>query len=140
MSHDDHKEMSRHALGMWGSDNTCRAKDIFATNYINHQEPDVEGGVSSKSLEEWKKLVSDYHNSFSDSHVKILMQVAEGDKVATRWEFTSTHTGEFMGHAPNGKRVTWTGVQIDRFEDGKIVESWVYWDKYRFLDEFGLLK
>jgi len=105
MSLDDHKQMSRRAIGMWTSNNSDRPEDIFAENYVNHQEPDVEG-----------------------------------DQVATRWESTATHTGDFIGAAPTGKQVTWTGVQIDRFEDGKIVESWVDWDKYRFLEGLGLVK
>ncbi len=140
MSIDDHKEMSRSAIGMWASSNSDRPEDIFAENYVNHQEPDVEGGVSDKSLEAWKELVSAYHKSFSNSQVLVLMQIAEGDLVATRWEITATHTGDFMGLASTGKQATWTGVQIDRFEDGKIVESWVNWDKYRFFEGLGLMK
>ena len=140
MSLDDHKEMSRRAIGMWASNNLHRPEDIFAENYVNHQEPDVEGGVSDKSLEAWKELVSDYHKSFSNSKAHVLMQIAEDDLVATRWEFTATHVGDFMGLAPTGKEVTWTGVQIDRLEDGKIVESWVDWDKYRFFEGLGLVK
>ncbi len=140
MSLDDHKEMSRRALDMWASNNSDRPEDIFSENYINHQEPDVEGGVSDKSLEAWKELVAGYHESFSNSKVLILMQIAEDNNVATRWEFTSTHTGNFMGLKPTGKQITWTGVQIDRFEGGKIVESWVDWDKYRFLEGLGLVK
>ena len=69
-----------------------------------------------------------------------MIQIAEGYQVATRWEFTATHTGDFIGAAPTGKQIIWTGVQIDRFEDGKIVESWVDWDKYRFLEGLGLVK
>ncbi len=140
MSFDDHKQMSRRAIGMWSSNNSDKPEDIFAENYVNHQEPDVEGGVSDKSLEAWKELVSGYHKSFSNSKVLVLIQIAEGDLVATRWKFTAIHTGDFMGAAPTGKQVTWTGVQIDRFEDGKIVESWVDWDKYRFLEGLGLVK
>ena len=140
MSLDDHKQMSRRAIGMWTSNNSDRPEDIFAENYVNHQEPDVEGGVSDKSLEAWKELVSGYHKSFSNSKVLVLMQIAEGDQVATRWEITATHTGDFMGLAPTGKQVIWTGVQIDRFEDDKIVESWVNWDKYRFFEGLGLMK
>ena len=140
MSIDDHKEMSRSALGMWASNNSDRPEDIYVKNYINHQEPDVEGGVSDKSLEAWKELVSAYHKSFSNSKVLVLMQIAEGDLVATRWEITATHTGDFMGLVSTGKQAIWTGVQIDRFEDGKIVESWVNWDKYRFFEGLGLMK
>ena len=140
MSVQEQKEMSRRSLEMWASNHTGKPEDIFAKNYVNHQEPDVQGGVSDKNLETWKQLVSDYHKAFSNSKIRILMQIAEGDLVANRWEFTATHTGNFMGHAPTAREVTWTGVQIDRFKDGKIVESWVDWDKYRFLAGIGLVK
>ncbi len=140
MSINDQKKMSQRAIGMWASNSSDRPEDIFAENYVNHQEPDVEGGVSNKSLQAWKELVNGYHESFSNSKVLVLMQISEGDLVSTRWEFTATHTGDFMGLAPTGKQVTWTGVQIDRFEDGKIVESWVDWDKYRFLEGLGIVK
>jgi predicted ester cyclase len=139
MTIDNQKEISRRSLEMWASQHSGRPEGIFAKNYINHQEPDVQGGISEKSLEKWKQLVSDFHKAFSNSKVCVLMQIAEGDLVANRWEFTATHTGEFMGLKPTAKEVTWTGVQIDRFKDAKIVESWVDWDKYRFLEGLGLL-
>jgi predicted ester cyclase len=69
-----------------------------------------------------------------------LLQIAEGDVVATHWEFSATQSGDFRGQAATGKRATWTGVQIDRFGGGKIVESWVSWDKYRFFEQLGLVE
>jgi len=71
--------------------------------------------------------------------VRILLQIAEGDLVATRWQFTAIQTGEYLGHPPTGKEATWTGVQIDRFGDGRIVESWVDWDKFRLFEQLGYL-
>ena len=139
MSADEQKALSRRALEFWASDNSDSPEDVFVENYANHQEPDVEGGVSTKSLAEWNELVAEFHESFSDSQVEVTHQIAEGDLVANRWVFTATHTGPFMEKAPTGARVTWTGVQIDRFRDGKIVESWVDWDKYRFLQGIGLI-
>ncbi len=139
MSLDDHKQMARRALKMWGSNSPDKPEDVFAANYINHQEPDVEGGVSTKSLEGWKELVTDFHRSFADASALVLMQIAEGDAVATRWQLTATHVGDFRGLEATGKEVTWTGIQIDRFDGGKIVESWVDWDKYRFLEGLGLV-
>ena len=139
MSLDKHKEFSRRALEMWASNNSGRPEEIFTENYVNHQEPDVEGGISDKDLEVWKALVTDYYKSFSDSEVRILLQIAEGDLVATRWEFKAIHSGEFMGLAGTGKKTIWKGVQIDRFHDEKIVESRVNWDKYRFFEGIGLV-
>ena len=135
----DRKALSRRVLEMWGSDCADVGEDLFAADYVNHQEPDAEGGISDKSLGEWRDLVSGFHESFSGATVRISRQVAEGDLVATHWEISATQSGEFLGRAATGKRTTWTGVQIDRFEGGKIAESWVPWDKYRFLEALGLV-
>ncbi len=140
MSLDILKNKSRRGIEMWGSNRSERPEDIFAENYINHQEPDVEGGISEKTLEAWKELVNGYHEAFSDSKVRILMQLAEDEVVATRWEFEATHSGDFLGHSSTGRRVTWTGIQIDRFQDNMIVESWVSWDKFRVFEGLGLVK
>jgi len=140
MSLNDQKALSRRALEMWASGNAVSPDEIFAGNYVNHQAPSVEGGVRALSLAQWKDLVRGYHESFSNSKVAILLQIAEGDLVATRWQFTATQTGEFMGLAPTDKDVTWTGVQTDRFENAKIAESWVDWDMYSFFAALGLVK
>ena len=52
------------------------------------------------------------------------MRVGGGDKLVTRWTIRGTHEGEFMGIAPTHKPFTLTGIVIDRFVDGKIVEEW----------------
>ncbi len=140
MSLDEPKAMSKRAQQLWVSDNSEKLEAIFTQSYINHQEPDVEGGVSAKDLSAYEALLKGYHHAFSDSKVRILTQIAEGDLVATRWQFTATQTGEFEGLAPSNKEVTWTGIQIDRFENGKIAESWVDWDKYRLFAQLGLVK
>ena len=136
----DHKEMSRRAIEMWASNNSDTPEDVFAENYVNHQESDVKGSADVRSLETWKDLVADFHKGFSNCTAICTLQIAEGDLVATRFQFTATNTGQYLGHAPTGKEVTWTGIEIDRFENGKIVESWVDWDKYRFFQGLGLVK
>lgn len=140
MSLEKEKSLSRRALEMWASENSDKPEDIFAENYINHQEPDAKGGVKSIGLEGWKELVRANHRAFSNFQVRILMQIAEGSLVATRWQFQAKHTGVYLGHPPTGQQAIWTGVQIDRFENGKIIESWVDWDKYRLFEELGFVK
>jgi len=139
MTLDHNKSLSRRSLEMWRSNSTDEPEAVFAASYANHQESSVEGGTKSLDLDGWKSLVDQVRRGFPDLEVQIGMQIAEGDLVATRWRFTGTQSGEYLGHAPSGRRATWTGVQIDRFENGKIVESWVDWDKYRFFDELGFL-
>ena len=140
MSLEANKFLARRANELWASDNSDDADAIFSADYVNHQESDVAGGVSARSLEEWKALVAGHHAAFGESKTRVLMQIAEGDLVSTRWEFAVTQTGAYLGHAPTGQRATWTGVQIDRIENGRIAESWVDWDMYRQFRELGMLK
>jgi predicted ester cyclase len=135
----DHKATSRQILEQWGDNTVHKSLEFIATNYANHQMPDAAESRSTKSLEEWKELAANFHKGFSDAKMEILMQVAEGDYVCTRWRITAKHTGEFAGYQPTGKTSTWTGVQTDRYEGDKLVESWVDWDKYSWLEGLGLV-
>ncbi len=59
----------------------------------------------------------DYHTTIEDL-------IAEGDKVVAHVTMTGTHTGNFWGIPPTGRRVNLTGIYIVRIKDGKIVEHW----------------
>lgn len=134
----DRKATSKQLLELWGDNALHQAADFLADDYINHQFPDAAGGISSKSLTEWKALVSDFHEGFSDVKMEVLLQVAEGDYVCSRWRMTATNTGAFRDAISTGKTTTWTGVQTDRYEADKLVESWVDWDKSSCLEGLGL--
>jgi predicted ester cyclase len=84
-------------------------------------------------------LVADFHKAFSSVKMEVLLQVAEGSYVCSRWRMTAKHTGTFRELAATGKTTTWTGTHTDRYEGGKLVESWVDWDKYSFLEGLGLV-
>ncbi len=135
----DRKATSRDFLQLWGENAPHNADELVAPSYTNHQMPDAAGGTSTLSLAQWKALVADFHRGFSDVKMEILLQVAEGDYVCTRWRMTGTHTGSFDDMAATGKASTWTGVGTDRYEGDRIAESWVDWDKFSFLDGLGLV-
>lgn len=139
MTQDTHKDLAARGLQAWSSRSSVTLDDVYAPHYINHQEPYVEGGVSDLGLDAWKKLLAEFHEAFSDVTVTVSQQVAEGDTVATRWQFNATHTGHYIGAPPTGARATWTGITLDRIEGGKIVETWTDWDKYRLFETLGML-
>ena len=45
--------------------------------------------------------------------------------VAVLWTSRGTHHGEFMGFAPTGREVTFSGMRLFRIAENKIAESWV---------------
>jgi len=92
------------------------------------------GGLKREAL---KQFIASLLAAFPDGRWAIEDQVAEGDKVATRWSFTGTHQGELMGVAPTGKQVTTSGMVIDRIVEGKIVEEWEEWDALGLMQQLG---
>ena len=69
-----------------------------------------------------------YIAAFPDMLWKTEEQIAEGDKVVSRFTFTGTHAGEFAGIKPTNKRVETWGVVIDVVRNGKMVESRIIMD------------
>jgi serine phosphatase RsbU (regulator of sigma subunit) len=102
------------------------ADEIF-DRYRAHQ-PD--GSVLERGPEDVKRFQAEVGNAFHNLHATIEDQIAEGDKVVTRYRIRGIHQGEFRGIAPTGKQTEFTGISIFRFsKEGKVVESWDSYDQ-----------
>lgn len=86
-----------------------------------------------------KQLVTMYRNAFPDLRFTIDEQIAEGDKVVTRWTGYGTHKGELVGIPATGKSSTVTGISIDRIVNGKIAESWGIFDQFGLMQQLGVI-
>ena len=68
--------------------------------------------------------VDAFLEAFPDLSHKILITVAEDDRVAAHQKWTGTHEGEFLGIAPTGRKVTFTSTAILLIHQGKIAQAW----------------
>jgi predicted ester cyclase len=59
---------------------------------------------------------------FPDLKLTIKNQISEGEWVITVYSVTGTFKDEWFGMRPTGKSITFTGVNVDRLKDGKIIE------------------
>jgi steroid delta-isomerase-like uncharacterized protein len=87
--------------------------------------------------EAYRQFLTSLLAAFPDGRWTVQDQVAGGDKVVTRWSSTGTHQGELMGLTPTGKRVTASGMVMDRIVEGKIVEEWEEWDALGMMQQMG---
>lgn len=76
--------------------------------------------------------------AFPDVHFTLHDELAEGDKVVSRWSYVATNTGNFLGRETTERKVTDQGIDIFRIEDGKIVEMWVAQDSLGLLQQLGV--
>jgi steroid delta-isomerase-like uncharacterized protein len=77
-------------------------------------------------------------NAFPDMKVEVETMVAADDKVAFAYTLTGTHKGDFMGISSTGKNIKARGMQISRFENGKMVERWGSSDELGILKQIGV--
>lgn len=72
----------------------------------------------------YKQTIAGTLAAISGLKVTIEDQIAEGDKVVTRWKATGTPQVEFAGIKPEGKPITVTAIHIHRLQNGKLIEHW----------------
>jgi steroid delta-isomerase-like uncharacterized protein len=108
------------------------ADEILSAEFVDHLTHEDERG-----LEELKHYVTMYRTAFPDIQDTVEEIVAEGDKVVIRWTSRGTNEGEFMGVAPTGRHVTFTGMRLFRIAENKIVESWVNIDERGLQEQLG---
>jgi steroid delta-isomerase-like uncharacterized protein len=111
--------------------------ELVDEGYVGHDPAvpeDVRGPAGVK------ELIAGYRAAFPDLLLVVEDQVAEGDKVVTRWLARGTHEGEIFGVPGTGKQTTTTGITIDRLSGGKIVESWDNWDTLGVMQQIGAIQ
>jgi serine phosphatase RsbU (regulator of sigma subunit) len=117
----------RYAEEVGNQQNFELVDEIFEQRYISHQ-PD--GTTLVRGPEDVKRFHREFHSAFSNFHINIEEQIAEGDKVVSRYTMRGTHQRAFRGMAPTGKEVELKAVTIFRFsEEGKVVETWDSYDQ-----------
>ena len=93
--------------------------DLADSSFVSYL-PDGKGIGSDI----YKQTIAGTLTVIPDLKVTVEDQIAEDDKVVTRWKVTGTPQVEFAGIKPNGKPVTITAIHIHRVQNGKIVEHW----------------
>ena len=117
---------------------TGRDRDLLARlldpAFVSHVSggPDAEAGA-------YAAAVDATHVAFPDLVVTVHDQVAEDDKVATRWSATGTHAGDFAGVPATGRLVTVTGIHIHRVRHGRLIEHWEELNVLGVLRQLGVL-
>lgn len=137
MSAQENKAIVRHYTEeLFNKGNLAAAEEIFAPNWVSH---DLAKQGLPPGPEGMKQYISMLRLAFPDLDNHIEDQIAEGDKVVSRNTARGTHKGNFMGIAPTNKQMTTTAIVIDRFANGKIVETWVNIDMLGALQQLGVV-
>lgn len=89
-------------------------------------------------LEGLKDILRGMRSAFPDLNFVIKEQIAEGDKVASRFEWSGTHQHEFLGVPATGRQVRVWGIVIDRLEEGRIKDTRIIMDTLGLMMQLGV--
>jgi steroid delta-isomerase-like uncharacterized protein len=137
MSSEANKALARRwFLEAWPNPASPVLDEIVAESWQFHDpaSPDVGAGVAGA-----RNFMAPFQQAFPDLRFSIEEQLAEGNRVLTRWVVRGTHRDELMGIPPTGREVQLSGMTVQQIADGKIVEDWANWDLHGMLRQLGVL-
>ena len=118
---------------VWVPGNDAAIAELVADDELHHWGI----GDDTASRKAFADRIQVLLSAFPDITIQVDQAIAEDDLVATRWTATATHQGEWLGIAPTGKSVTYTGINIFRIACGQIAESWGEADHLGLLRQLG---
>ena len=123
---------------VFGQANYDAADAILSEDHVSHG-PGFTTALGSSGIKRQARLL---HTAFSDFRVELLDQLAEDDRVASRWRVTGVHNDPFNlpsgSVAATGRTITFDEIRIDRHYDSRIAESWFIPDRLVLWEQLGL--
>ena len=136
MSSVDWAQIDRDTTEIWNNGRLDLVDRVVAPDYVRH-DPAFPEDV--RGPEGYKRYVKALMEPFPDGKIIVedVIIGPDGDKTAVRWTWRATHTADFMGIAPTGKKVELAGISILRAENGKLVECWDGYDSLSLMRQLG---
>ncbi|ODR82081.1 cyclase [Haladaptatus sp. W1] len=120
---------------VWNGSNPDTANELVHEEYHIH---DRELAAEMRGPALYRALARGTRDIFPDMTVTKEDILGADEMVALRWTMTGTHEGGPMfGVEPTGQEVELTAIEINRFEDGKLIETWTQSDQLGLVQQLG---
>ena len=131
MTTEEMKALRRVGFQAWNEDRPELFDEVYAPNCRYH--------FSGETVDAVKQNLRIIRAAFPDLTVTVDDQIVEGDRDVVRWTARGVHSGEYLGVPATGRRLEQTGINIGRWENGRIVEEWPLADDVGMLRQLGVL-
>jgi steroid delta-isomerase-like uncharacterized protein len=110
---------------VWQERDVEALDELHAADFVDRSPGDR--GTDNAAF---KRGMSDFFRAFPDFFASVEDVVVDplSGKVAVRWNATGTHRGSYLGREASGKKVSFTGIELLRFGEDRVLERWGEWD------------
>ena len=133
MPFEENMEIGRKMMEAVNKQDLDMLNELVVPEYVNQQ-------LKVKDLEDLKQVLRRGYAGFPDIHRTIEDIIADEDSVWIKVRITGTHTGEYRGIAPTGKKFVMEAVPHYRIVDGKIVEGWSVWNPLDYFKQLSVIE
>ena len=112
--------------------NLAELDELFSPDFVGHS-----AAYGDYTLVDMRGGIAHEHEDMPTDETTILEQIAEGDRVVTRWRYRWLHTLSLFGEQPTGQWIAMEGVHIDRLAGGRITERWEIKDFWGVVSHLG---
>lgn len=120
---------------VWQNRNYDVIDELVAEDYVLHDPTLPEPVRGPDGYREMAEMGA----GIVDGKFEVEQLISTGDYVIGRWKQTGTHVGKMGNIEPTNEDVTITGIEINRFEDGKLAETWQEVNLLTMLMQIGVL-
>ena len=125
---------------LWNDRKLEVADEIFSPECVTHQlQSGSEDVAVPRNAEAVKEHIQSWLQGFPDLKFAIEKMFTDQDYVITYAVMTGTHTGNWHGISPTGKKITIKMFVTHQVMKGKIVADWVIAESLGFFQQLGLL-
>lgn len=120
MAIEDIKAVARRLVEAHARHDVQAVREILAPRLVWH----MVGVPKAMGRDDYLEGMQEGMKAFSDMAIEVDQEVAEGDRVAQRWNVRMRHTGDFQGIPASNRAVAFSSVWFYRIVDNQVVEAW----------------
>ena len=130
----EQQQLSNAYLQIWSDGKYDLIDEFYSSDYQSRT-----GSTFGNDRGGARRQAEAFRSAFPDVHWEVAEQYMDGDMFVLRYDGDGTNTGGFMGMPPTNKHVSMSGASFMRMKDGKVVESWEYFDTGGMLMQLGMM-
>ena len=122
-------------VGAWSAHDIPALLGLFTEDCVYE---DMAMGVVNRGKQDLRHFAEEVFKTMPDFHLQFPRRFATEHSGASEWIITATWNGLFEGVDCTGRKITFTGLSMYTFRDGKLASNRDCWDYTSMMRQFGI--